>query len=123
MLFNQNIILEILKSNFAKEIKEFTDSFVMSLDASDLGEIFESTVDFAMLDSIEEMEIEDYITEEEENVQNVEGTFVIVVSLDGYERINEHSMFKETSITNFGIGFSFYVENKVYSNLELEYLY
>lgn len=123
MLFNKNIVLEILRSNFAEEIGRCVEKCVESLDDLELESIFESAVDFAALDVIEEMEVEDYTVEKEDDELYVEGTFEVVVSVDGYERINDETVYKDSGTVQFGIGFSFYIENGKYSEIELEYLY
>ena len=123
MLFNKNIVLEILRSNFAEEIDRCVEKCVESLDDLELESVFESAVDFAALDVIVEMEVEDYTVEKEDDERYVEGTFDVMVSVDGYERINGENVYKDSGIVHFEIGFSFYVENGKYSEIELEYLY
>lgn len=123
MLFNKNIVLEILRSNFSEEITSFVYSCVTELYEFELDNIFESTVDFAVLDTIDEMIVNDYSVEEEDDRQTVEGSFEVLISVDGYECINGDNIYKESGIVNFGIGFTFSAENKKYSNIDLEYLY
>lgn len=123
MFFNKNIVLEILKSNFTDEIGMCVGNFVASLDDLELESIFELAVDFAALYGIEEMEVEDYTVEEKDEGQNVKGTFEGRASVDGYERINGEIVYMDSGIIHFEVNFSFYVENRKYSDIELECLY
>ncbi len=123
MLFNQNIISEILRSSFGDKIEAFTDDCVMELDDYELADLFEETIDFAILYGIDEIEVEEYRVEEEGEGQKVSGTLEIMAVVDGFERIEEESEFRDTGTIAFGAGFSFHVEEGVYSDLELEYLY
>ena len=123
MLFNRNIILEVLRSNFAKNIKEFVDKCIMEWDGFDLDDIFEEAVDFALLDSVEEMTIEEYNVEDENGGQTVDGICEITVAVNGFIKAGEDVAYRDTQIAVLGIGFSFYVENDKFSDMELEYLY
>ena len=91
MLFNQNIISEILRSSFGDKIEAFTDDCVMELDDYELAYLFEETVDFAILYGIDEIEVEEYRVEEEGEGQKVSGTLEIMAVVDGFERIEEES--------------------------------
>lgn len=119
MLFNSNIILEVLKSNFTEEIALFVHKCIEQLDEYDLEDIFESEADYALADFIEGIEVEDFSVEDENDGQKVEGTLEIIVSVSGYE----DNLFIGTGSIILGIGFSFYVENEKYTDIEFNYLY
>lgn len=119
MLFNKNIILEILRSVFSDKIESFVDKCVMGFDEFDLELIFESLVDLVIFNSIEDMIVENFSVEDDDRGQNVFGMFEIVVSLDGFQG----DYFVESEMAVLRIEFSFYAEEGKYSDLELEYLY
>lgn len=119
MRFNSNIILEVLKSNFAEEITLYVHKCIGQLDEYDLSNIFESEADYALADFIEGIEVEDFSTEDENDGKKVEGTLEIIVSISGYD----DRTFIGTGNIILGIGFSFHVENEKYTNVEFEYLY
>lgn len=123
MLFNQNIIAEILRSSFGNEIEEFVNDCVMDLEDYDLEDVFTETVDFAVLDCIDEIAVEDYRVEDEEDGRTVSGELGITAVLDGFETVGSENVFKDTGVTVFEAAFSFYAVGGKYSDIELEYLY
>lgn len=123
MLFNQNIIAEILRSSFGNEIEEFVNGCVTDLEDYDLEDVFTETVDFAVLDCIDEIAVEDYRVEDEEDGRTVSGELGITAVLDGFETVGSENVFKDTGVTVFEAAFSFYAVGGKYSDIELEYLY
>lgn len=123
MLFNQNIIAEILRSSFGNEIEEFVHDCVADLEDYDLEDVFTETVDFAVLDCIDEIAVEDYRVEDEEDGRTVSGELGITAVLDGFETVGSENVFKDTGVTVFEAAFSFYAVGGKYSDIELEYLY
>lgn len=66
MLYNKNIIMDILQRNFWDEIESNVEKCVMRMKDSEIESIFnyEYSIDFAMVDCIEEMDIQDWNAEE-----------------------------------------------------------
>ena len=47
MLYNKNIVLEIIISNFEQQIEDKVSDYVIDLDAFMLEQIFEQIIDYA----------------------------------------------------------------------------
>lgn len=124
MLFNRNIILEILRSSFAKEIETFIEQYIMELDEIELEEFFGLSADFAFLDSIGQINVDDFSTVSDGNGQKVEGVFDVEVLIYGFQNVeNDDKKYMGTGLGMLELAFSFYEKNGSYSNIVLEYLY
>lgn len=124
MLFNRNIILEILRSSFAKEIETFIEQYIMELDEFELEEFFGLSADFAFLDSIGQINVHDFSTANDGNGQKVEGVFDVEVVIHGFQKTeNDDKKYMGTGLGILELFFSFYAENGNYSNILLEYVY
>lgn len=123
MLFNKNIILEILQSDFGDEIEAMVDVCVMDLEPAELESIIEYSVDYALLDEIEEMYVSDYEIENEGGRQVVSGILEVKAMISGYSHWDGEEVYVEDGSTGFGIGFVFETDGINHSNLQLEYLY
>lgn len=60
MLYNKNIVHEIIISNFEQQIEDKVSDYVIDLDAFMLEQIFEQIIDYACVDYIESIEVEEY---------------------------------------------------------------
>lgn len=123
MLFNKNIILDILRRNFSFEIENFIEVCVSRFDEFELECIFDEEIDFALLNNIDEMTVEDFAVENDENAQYVDGVFEISIFIDGYRTEELENYYVASIETVIGIGFAFNVEDDCYSDIDLEYLY
>lgn len=85
MLFNKNIILEILRRRFSFEIENFVDACVSGFDNYELECMFDKEIDFAILNNIDEMKVEEFSVENEDNIQYVDGIFEVTIFMDGYQ--------------------------------------
>lgn len=123
MLFNKNIILEILQSNFGNEIEAMVDACVMDMEPDELESIIEYSVDYAVLDEIEDMHVLDYGIENEGKQQTVSGVLEVRTMISGYSHWDGEDMYVEDGSTSLGIGFVFDTDGMNHTNLQLEYLY
>ena len=121
MLVNKNIILEILNSSFSKEIESTIIDTVMDMDSYDLEEYFQDEVDYASLNSINDIHIENYEIDEEE--QMVSGELTVMVSIDGYVYINGETLCTNSCDIQLGFIYQFSADGETYSDLELEHIY
>lgn len=106
-------------SKFKEEIWLYIDERVMRLDEYDIENIFDISVDFAVLDQIDDMKVLKFEVREE----SVEGILQVVVLIDGYEYMQGQNIYKDSGMMVLGIGFNFDMEENEYANIELEYLY
>lgn len=128
MLFNKNIILSILQDQFEEDIQSYVDDTVMKLDVYDLEGVFDSPVDYAILGDIDEITVEEYAIEDDEDNRTISGTIEIEVTVDGFSHWDNDSIFIGSERMTLGFLFRFFAETtkkkKVkYTNLELEYIY
>lgn len=124
MLFNRNIILEILRSGFAKEIEIFIEQCIMALNEFELEEFFGMPADYAFLESVGQINVDNFSTASDENGQKVEGAFDVEVLVHGFQNIeNDDKKYMGTGSGILELDFSFHAENGNYSNIVLEYLY
>ncbi len=125
MLFNANIILEILRSRFSKQIEDYLEQCIIGFDEYELLNFFAANLNAAVLINVGEMEVEDFSVEGENGNQNVEGHFRIQVTIAGYEEREEKGRYilQEFSDAQLIIAFSFAADQVSYSGLKLEYQY
>lgn len=123
MNYNKNIVLDILRSNFWDEIEKFVMDYVLDLENDELIEVFETLVDYAMLDYIEEMSVDCYEVEQEENKKNISGVLDVVANIDGYAHWDGEGNLIDDGEIEIGIGFRFYEEEEEYFDIVLEHLY
>ena len=129
MLYNKNIIMDILQRNFWDEIESNVEKCVMRMKDSEIESIFnyEYSIDFAMVDCIEEMDIQDWNAEEsqwEKGTQTVSGTLDILAQIEGYKYWDGEHIPVGTAGINIGFFFQFECQGKEkFDNLELEHIY
>lgn len=123
MLFNKNIILEILQSDFGEQVDTMIESCVMDMEACDLDSILEYSADYALLDEIEEMTVTEYDAEEEYDQTSVRGILEVKAMITGYTHWDGEEIRVDDGIVTLGIGFCFDTDGTNHSNLQLEYVY
>lgn len=123
MLFNKNIILEILQSDFGNQVEAMIENCVMDMEASELELLMGYSVDYALLDGIEEIYVTEYEVESEHGEQNVSGVLDIKAMISGYTHWDGEEMHVEDGVVNLVIGFYFETDGNQHTNLQLEQLY
>ncbi|MDE6887683.1 MAG: hypothetical protein K2P45_03440 [Eubacterium sp.] len=115
--------MEILRSRFSKNIKDYLEQCIIGFDEYELLNYFAPSLDAAILVNAGEMEVEDFSVEGENGVQNVEGHFRIQVTIAGYEKTEEKGRYilYGFSDAQLIIAFSFVADQNTYSDLKLEY--
>lgn len=126
MLFNKNIILEILLSNFSNfesQIESLAGEYVMDLEDNQLHMMFVLPINFALVGGIEEIQVIDYqvLVDKEKSIVN--GVMEVVVQLGGFDHWDGTNQCIEFAEGVMGIRFSFRVRNEEYDNLEMERIY
>lgn len=124
VLYNKNIILNILNSTFGDEIEEYIQNCVVEMDSNELKEYFEQETDYAVLDVLEQMVVQDFEVElDEENKELISGTLEISAEIDGYVHWEGEEIYIESAAVTIGLLYEFHAENEQYTDLYLEYLY
>lgn len=127
MVYNKNIIIDILQREFRNEIEEYVEISIMKMDGNELDEAFDYNpfIDFAVMDCINEMNILSWEVEEdvcEKDKQVVSGTLEISVQIAGYTNW-ENENIVDTNEINVGFHFAFLCVNGKYMDLEMEHIY
>ena len=125
MIYNNNIILNILQSEFWDEIEIYVAGCILDFDDWNSNDTFENIVDYAELDSIDEMVVDSYnIEENPDGVREyISGMMEIRSYVDGYVHWDGEDMVVDSGEVSIGVQFSFYAEDDKYYNLELEHIY
>lgn len=123
MLYNKNIILELLRRDFWDEIESFVDHCVLDMDEEELNMLFEADVDYAVLDYIERMRVVNYDISKEEESDTVSGAVDITADIDAYRRWDGESIHVGSGVVGLGLSFEFTVVEDSGQGLELEWLY
>lgn len=119
MLFNKNIILEILQNDFWEKIESYIDEYIMDLEPYELNKYFGTAVDYGLMNGVGEIEIKAYSVEQKAKVQLVSGLFSASVSVEGYVYFEEESMFVGIEDVELFFDFSFTEQGEKALSLEL----
>lgn len=123
-LYNKNIILNILVNVFGKNIETYIRDCIDKMEIEEIEEYFEQDIDYAVLAMINQMLVEDYEVEgNEENQQTISGTLEVKAEVDGWSKWEETEVFKESAEIPMELLYEFQVKDKKYGDLYLEYLY
>lgn len=124
MLYNKNIILNILNNTFSDEIEAFVQKCVLEMDEEELETFFEQEVDYAFFDEIEQIVIVDFEIESENDTEkSISGTLEISANIDGYIHWDDEAIYVGSTIITLGLLYDFQIQGKRYVDLYLEYLY
>lgn len=117
MLLNRNIILEIIRTFFSEQVEYQASKRVIEMCSYELEEIFGYPVDYAMLDTLGEMEIEEYSVADDG--KTVKGVFEIEAFIEGYVYWDEESEYWDASETRLVFGFEFNAEDAKASGFKI----
>ena len=123
MLFNKKIVLEIIRTHFGEEIEIQASGIVMNLESFELEGFFSSSVDFAMLDVIDEISVEDYKVETDGRACLVEGLLTVLAILEGYVHWDGEAEYIGNEEVPLTFMFQFIVNENKYSDFQLNYIY
>lgn len=121
MLFSDNIVLEILQSEFGDEIEEMAESYVMDLQPNEIRSIFSLPIDFAVVDEIVWTHIVEFFVENEDGMNIVSGELELLMVLDGYGHMDGENSCIDAGKTFLRMDFSFCEKENKFFDLELEY--
>lgn len=117
MLLNKNIVLEIIRSNFGEQIEFESTMRVMDMHGYELEEIFDFPIDYALLDLLGEMEVEEYSVAEDG--KTVTGVLQVEAFIEGYVHWDGSDEYWGSGETVLGFKFGFKAEDEKVSEFEL----
>lgn len=120
MVLDEATVLEIITENFEKEIELEAAVGVMEMDSYDLEDCFDNSVDYADLDGIDEIEVEEVFVEEEEDTTIVSGTLTALVMFSGYVHWDGEEVLIGDADKYMQFTFSFEVKDDKYVDFEVE---
>ena len=106
-MISKNDILQIIEENFLQELEQSVEESISNLESEDLESIFEQLVDYAELDTIDEVAIDDVEQEEDDIGVTIEGVMDIRVSLNGFSYWDGEYNYIEDGEYILGFAFSF----------------
>lgn len=126
MIYNGQIVLEILRSEFGKEIKEFVSRQVMDLNSDELEFLLDMSASYAIFSGINKMEVYNYRVEKKTGKSKgdyIHGTVVILAEIHAFADWNGEEQYVDSTEVEFGAFFAFDEKNEQFYNLRLEYWY
>ncbi len=117
MLLNKNIVLEIIRTNFSEQVEFESAMRVMDMYGYELEDIFDFPVDYAVLDSLGEMEIVEYSVAEDE--KTIMGVLQLESIVEGYVHWDGSDEYWGSGETVLGFNFRFKAEDEKVSEFEL----
>lgn len=100
MKYDRNLVATIIENEFWDDLYNEIDDSVMNMEGQDLDEVFETYVDYAELDQIENVKVVRVEQEEDDTCTIVRGILEADVSLDGYLYFEgENNMVNSSEVT------------------------
>ena len=100
MKYDRNLVATIIENEFWDDLYNEIDDSVMNMEGQDLDEAFETYVDYAELDQIENVKVVRVEQEEDDTCTIVRGILEADVSLDGYVYFEgENNMVNSSEVT------------------------
>ena len=100
MKYDRNLVATIIENEFWDDLYNEIDDSVMNMEGQELDEAFETYVDYAELDQIENIKAVRVEQEEDDTCTIVRGILEADVSLDGYVYFEgENNMVNSSEVT------------------------
>ena len=100
MKYDRNLVATIIENEFWDDLYNEIDDSVMNMEGQELDEAFETSVDYAELDQIENVKVVRVEQEEDDTCTIVRGILEADVSLDGYVYFEgENNMVNSSEVT------------------------
>ena len=100
MKYDRNLVATIIENEFWDDLYNEIDDSVMNMEGQELDEAFETYVDYAGLDQIENVKVVRVEQEEDDTCTIVRGILEADVSLDGYVYFEgENNMVNSSEVT------------------------
>lgn len=100
MKYDRNLVATIIENEFWDDLYNEIDDSVMNMEGQELDEAFETYVDYAELDQIENVKVVRVEQEKDDTCTIVRGILEADVSLDGYVYFEgENNMVNSSEVT------------------------
>lgn len=100
MKYDRNLVATIIENEFWDDLYNEIGDSVMNMEGQELDEAFETYVDYAELDQIENVKVVRVEQEEDDTCTIVRGILEADVSLDGYVYFDgENNMVNSSEVT------------------------
>ena len=100
MKYDRNLVATIIENEFWDDLYNEVGDSVMNMEGQELDEAFETYVDYAELDQIENVKVVRVEQEEDDTCTIVRGILEADVSLDGYVYFEgENNMVNSSEVT------------------------
>lgn len=100
MKYDRNLVATIIENEFWDDLYNEIDDSVMNMEGQELDEAFETYVDYAELNQIENVKVVRVEQEEDDTCTIVRGILEADVSLDGYVYFEgENNMVNSSEVT------------------------
>ena len=100
MKYDRNLVATIIENEFWDDLYNEIDDSVMNMEGQELDEAFETYIDYAELDQIENVKVVRVEQEEDDTCTIVRGILEADVSLDGYVYFEgENNMVNSSEVT------------------------
>ncbi len=123
MKYNNNIILNMISSEFFSQVEEAALEFVWHLEAADLWDIFEEGADYAELDHIYSLRVPAYQSEHQEEAEYISGILEVSAFIKGYKNWEEENIPAGSKMCVFNMKFGFYASQNHYFDFFSEPVY
>ena len=110
MLLNNNIVFEIIDTNFMDDVTACCEEAVLRMYEAELGDDFEDYADKACLNTIYDINVENYEDDEAAGVQTVEGLLEIAAMVNGYADWGDEAEYIGDADIILGFAFSFQID-------------
>ena len=111
MKYDRNLVATIIENDFWDDLYDEIDDSVMNMEGQELDEAFETYVDYAELDQIENVKVVRVEQEEDVTCTIVRGILEADVSLDGYVFFEGENNMVNSSEVTLEFEFQFELQN------------
>lgn len=120
MLYNRNIVLQIIRTHFSEQVEAKVMECVADLEAYELEALFEDIVEYADLDLVDEMNVEDYTLDQDSQGCRVSGLLSVDALINGYIYFDKENMLIGSAKTNFDFVFGFDEYQDTFTGFSIE---
>ena len=122
MLARKESVLHIIEENFMKDLEYEVLTSVMGMDGYDLSQYFEQLVDYGDLEGMDDLGVEKFETDRDEERQTVSGILRLNAMVGGYVHWDEEDEYMESCEIPMEFSFSFQITDGIYGAFVAEYL-
>lgn len=121
MQFDNNSVLNIIEKLYWDTLEKYTIQCVSELGSDELEDTFDSDVDYAEMDSMDEIRVDEVEVEVAGDDVVVSGNMEVHVLVDGYVHWDRENICIGSGEVTMSYQFSFCIMKGQYQELQLEY--